>query len=217
MDPAKIEFIELLKTLGWTQAEAARQLCMTSSAVNQIVNPSSPVRPSPVTMRLLKLIVTSHLPEAMSAAPMALREDAAKDPVTAPEHKLLSDLRALPEEERDRVYEIFNSVLSTYGPKPSQKPVKYTSSRSRGRMITSDKPSSRVADVLQKVEEQLPGALDAERGRPGREPSRGAGERGAKKSQPVPGTRGHSSAQPEPRGEAPTSPAGGKAGSHHKK
>ena len=39
---------------------------MTSGAVNQLVNPNSPVRPSQTTLRLFKLIVASQLPEAIN-------------------------------------------------------------------------------------------------------------------------------------------------------
>jgi hypothetical protein len=62
LDPLKQEFSDLMKVIGWTQAEAARQLAMTSGAVNQLVNPNSPVRPSQTTLRLFKLIVAAQRP-----------------------------------------------------------------------------------------------------------------------------------------------------------
>ena len=55
-DP-KQEFRSLLKLSGWSQAEAARQLAMTPSALSQIVRDNSPVRPSPVTLRLFQLLL----------------------------------------------------------------------------------------------------------------------------------------------------------------
>ena len=67
LDPLKQEFLDLMKVIGWTQAEAARQLAMTSGAVNQLVNVNSPVRPSQTTLRLFKLIVAAQRPEAINA------------------------------------------------------------------------------------------------------------------------------------------------------
>jgi transcriptional regulator with XRE-family HTH domain len=60
----KQEFRELLKASGWSQAEAARQLAMTPSALSQIVRENSPVRPSPVTLRLFALLLRWKKPEA---------------------------------------------------------------------------------------------------------------------------------------------------------
>lgn len=61
----KQEFRELLKASGWSQAEAARQLAMTPSALSQIVRENSPVRPSPVTLRLFGLLLRWKKPEEL--------------------------------------------------------------------------------------------------------------------------------------------------------
>jgi transcriptional regulator with XRE-family HTH domain len=53
----KQEFRDLLQASGWSQAEAARQLAMTPSALSQIVRKNSPVRPSLVTLRLFGLLL----------------------------------------------------------------------------------------------------------------------------------------------------------------
>lgn len=94
---------------------------MTPGAVNQMVNPASEVKPSARTMQLLKLIVATHRPDAIHPETMELREGA----FTAQENKLISDIRALPEPERERVYKIIYSVLTTYQDKPA-KPVRFT-------------------------------------------------------------------------------------------
>jgi len=61
----KKEFRELLSASGWSQAEAARQLAMSPSALSQIVRRNSPVRPSPVTLRLFQLLLWREKPEAL--------------------------------------------------------------------------------------------------------------------------------------------------------
>lgn len=63
MDQLKKEFKGLLEKSGWSQAEAARQLGMTPSALSQIVRANSPVKPSPVTLRLFKLLLEHSSPE----------------------------------------------------------------------------------------------------------------------------------------------------------
>jgi transcriptional regulator with XRE-family HTH domain len=57
----KQEFRDLLQASGWSQAEAARQLGMTPSALSQIVRENSLVRPSPVTLRLFGLLLRRQL------------------------------------------------------------------------------------------------------------------------------------------------------------
>jgi transcriptional regulator with XRE-family HTH domain len=68
----KQEFRELLQASGWSQAEAARQLAMTPSALSQIVRENSPVRPSLVTLRLFGLLLWRKKPGA--ARRMARRQ-----------------------------------------------------------------------------------------------------------------------------------------------
>jgi len=63
----KEEFRALLRASGWSQAEAARQLCMTPSALSQIVRENSPVKPSQVTLRLFKLLLLKENPDVLSA------------------------------------------------------------------------------------------------------------------------------------------------------
>jgi hypothetical protein len=83
----KREFRELLETSGWSQAEAARQLGMTPSALSQIVRENSPVKPSAVTLRLFKLLLLTCSPVDAPAVPrrqsgMVLREKWEMDLIT---------------------------------------------------------------------------------------------------------------------------------------
>jgi len=103
-----------MKVIGWTQAEVARQLCMTSGAVNQIVNPNSPVRPSLTTLRLFKLIVAARRPEAINPKTLELKEDPGAN-LSAPERKLIDALREIPDSELPRMFAVMHGVVSAFG------------------------------------------------------------------------------------------------------
>jgi plasmid maintenance system antidote protein VapI len=113
MDPLKQEFVDLMNVIGWTQAETARQLCMTSGAVNQLVNPNLPVRPSTTTLRLFKLLVASQRPEAMNAKTLELKANATNS-FSAAERKLIEALRKLPPSELPRAYGVVHHVISAF-------------------------------------------------------------------------------------------------------
>lgn len=113
MDALKKEFVELMKVVGWTQAEVARQLCMTSGAVNQIVNPNSPVRPSLTTLRLFKLMVAGERPEAMNARTLELKEGA-EPGLTEPERRLLESVRAVAEGDLPLLHAVLRSVVAAF-------------------------------------------------------------------------------------------------------
>jgi hypothetical protein len=113
MDALKKEFVELMRVVGWTQAETARQLCMTSGAVNQIVNPNSPVKPSLTTLRLFKLMVTSERPDAINPRTLELKEGA-EPGLTEGERRLLESLRAVPAGDVPLLYAVLRSVIAAF-------------------------------------------------------------------------------------------------------
>jgi transcriptional regulator with XRE-family HTH domain len=105
LDP-KQEFRELLEASGWTQAEASRQLSMTPSALSQIVRHNSPVRPSPVTLRLFKLLLIREKPESVQARRthrMAFPEQWERD--------LVEELRELPVPVREPLVRAFRNLI----------------------------------------------------------------------------------------------------------
>jgi len=113
MDPLKQEFVDLMNVMGWTQAETARQLAMTSGAVNQLVNPNLTVRPSSTTLRLFKLIVATQRPEAINAKTLELKENPGAY-LSAPERKLVEALRQIQPPELQRAYAVLHHVLSAF-------------------------------------------------------------------------------------------------------
>lgn len=59
-----VEFVDTMKLMGWNQSETARQLFITSSHVNQIVNGKA--IPSVAMVQLLKLTAIKKRPELAS-------------------------------------------------------------------------------------------------------------------------------------------------------
>ena len=113
LDPLKQEFLDLMKVIGWTQAEAARQLAMTSGAVNQLVNPNSPVRPSQTTLRLFKLIVAAQRPEAINSKTLELKADP-NQAMSLPERRLIEALRKIPNSDLPRAYHVLHGVIGGF-------------------------------------------------------------------------------------------------------
>ena len=104
----KQEFRDLLRAAGWSQAEAARQLAMTPSALSQIVRENSPVRPSPVTLRLFQLLLWREKPEA-------LREVARRKALSAAEpweQEVIRDLRGVPPKTRQSLLRRLRGLIA---------------------------------------------------------------------------------------------------------
>jgi hypothetical protein len=124
MDPEKAEFKRLIDLMGWSQSEAARRLHKTPAAVNHLVNPAHPNKPTQTTLQLLKLIIASERPNLFEAA-FQLREGPAGP---APDHGRLNQkergliemLRQAPAEERDRVYAVIRAMLNRGGGKSAK-------------------------------------------------------------------------------------------------
>lgn len=103
----KQEFRDLLKVSGWSQAEAARQLAMTPSALSQIVRRNSPVRPSPVTLRLFGLLV-------WDGKPGVIRRGRTRPPRMRPEkweRDLIRALRRIPPNTRKAILTVLNAMI----------------------------------------------------------------------------------------------------------
>jgi transcriptional regulator with XRE-family HTH domain len=104
----KQEFRDLLRASGWSQAEAARQLAMTPSALSQIVRQNSPVRPSPVTLRLFQLLLWREKPEVLRE--VARRKALA---VSEPwEQEVIRDLRGVPPKTRQGILRQLRGLIA---------------------------------------------------------------------------------------------------------
>jgi transcriptional regulator with XRE-family HTH domain len=103
----KQEFRELLRASGWSQAEAARQLAMTPSALSQIVRENSPVRPSLVTLRLFGLLLWRKRPGAALRLARRQRERCAEKW----EHDLIRALRRIPPETRRPILSVLYAII----------------------------------------------------------------------------------------------------------
>jgi transcriptional regulator with XRE-family HTH domain len=120
MDPDKEEFRRLIELMGWSQTEAARRLRKTPSAINHLVNPDHPNKPTQTMMQLLKLIIASERPDHINTQTYELRETPYGVKPEASilgmqEGELIEKLRQFPPEDRERLYSIIIAMLKSMG------------------------------------------------------------------------------------------------------
>ena len=118
MDPEKEEFKRLIELMGWTQTEAARRLRKTPSAINHLLNPNHPNKPTQTMMQLLKLIIASERPDLFNTQAYELREEPPRPkPETASlslrERELIEKLRQFPQQDQERLYAIIIAMLKS--------------------------------------------------------------------------------------------------------
>jgi hypothetical protein len=128
MHADKAEIKRLIEIMGWSQTEAARRLRKTPSAINHLVNPDHPNKPTQTTLQLLKLIIASERPDLINAHTFELKEGPAAALPGAlhlgdRERELIESLRKLPPAEREKVYAVISALLRAPGRK-SGKPRK---------------------------------------------------------------------------------------------
>jgi transcriptional regulator with XRE-family HTH domain len=114
MDPEKAEFKRLIDLMGWSQSEAARRLYKTPAAVNHLVNPDHPNKPTETTLQLLKLIIASERPELFEAAfklkeGPRLNDDQSK--LNAKERGLIELFRQALPEEQEKIYAVIKAIV----------------------------------------------------------------------------------------------------------
>ena len=120
MDLEKAEFKRLIELMGWSQTEAARRLCHTPSAINHLVNPDHPNKPTRTMMQLLKLIMARERPDLINPETFELKEvppgtkpESAR--LSAHEGELVEKLRLLPPAERAMVDAVIITLFKRQG------------------------------------------------------------------------------------------------------
>ena len=120
MDKEKEEFRRLIELMGWSQTEAARRLRKTPSAINHLVNPDHPNKPTQTMMQLLKLIIASERPDLLNTqtdelkeTPYGVKQEAAI--LNSQEWELIEKLRQFPPEDQERLYSFIIAMLKTMG------------------------------------------------------------------------------------------------------
>jgi plasmid maintenance system antidote protein VapI len=120
MDAEKEEFKRLIDLMGWSQTEAARRLHKTPSAINHLLNPNHPNKPTQTMMQLLKLIITSERPDLVNPQTYELKEThyGAKPEAAAlspQERALIEKLRQFRPDDQEKVYAVIDVLLKTTG------------------------------------------------------------------------------------------------------
>jgi transcriptional regulator with XRE-family HTH domain len=116
MDAQKAEFKRLIKSMGWSQTEAAKRLGKTPSAINHLVNSDHPNKPTESTLRLLKLIIARERPHIIQARTVKLEPVAtcvhARDvQMNADERDLIHLLRGLTAKEQKKICAAIRALL----------------------------------------------------------------------------------------------------------
>ena len=122
MEPEKAEFKRLIELMEWSQTEAARRLHITPSAINHLVNPDHPNKPTRTMMQLLKLIIASERPDLINAqtfelkeAPPGAKREAMR--LSPRERELFEGMKRLPPVEQAKLYAIIEAFLWSTGSK----------------------------------------------------------------------------------------------------
>jgi hypothetical protein len=117
MNALKLEFKSLITILGWSQSEAAKRLEKTPSAINHLINPNHPNKPTRTTLRLLKLIIARERPD-LSKTPPDNSKKAAVDTLicnlilSKEESRMISQVRRLDADDREQVYDIIRGTVA---------------------------------------------------------------------------------------------------------
>ena len=121
MKAENVEFIALWKATNWSQAETARRLDLSRSAVGKFIK--GVVTPSAQTLKYFKMILVTDMPGALTGASAALNEG--EMAMSDWEKKLFAELRGLHAHDRERV---LNAIKAFVAGLPKRPPVDYLSS-----------------------------------------------------------------------------------------
>src|ERR1700744_4703807 len=114
MDALKAEFKKLVEVMGWSQTETARRLAKSPSAINRLLNPNPPNRPSESTLRLLKMIIATERPDFFKRGALDLKDAVANSPdpskLSAKELRLIEQLRSVSPEEQKKICAVVTAM-----------------------------------------------------------------------------------------------------------
>ena len=103
------EFTDLVKATGWSQSEVARKLFITPPHVSQILGGTA--QPSRALIQLLKLTIMGDRPDVLQPSGAPKEAAQLREAYTPWADQVLRQLKALNEEDRERVLIGLNSFL----------------------------------------------------------------------------------------------------------
>jgi len=116
MHAHKQEFKRLVELMGWSKSGAARRLCKTPSAINHLLNPDHPNKPTGTTMELLRHIMAQEGPDQivgqtneMKDARTGVKPSATQ--FSLREQKTIEGLKKLSVKDQEVVYSVVNALL----------------------------------------------------------------------------------------------------------
>jgi len=120
MHPGKQEFKRLVELMGWSKSETARRLCKSPSAINHLLNPDHPNKPTGTMMELLKIIIAQERPGIIDGQTIELKDagigakfDAAQ--FSLREREIIEGLKKLSVKDQEVVYSVVKALLRVAG------------------------------------------------------------------------------------------------------
>ena len=113
-DPKTERFLELLEKLGWSQAQAARELRITPGAVSQIC--TGKTRPHPATLNSLEIIAARKTGRHPGSARKSSSEG-----LQPHELEMVLELRKLPESQRAWAASVAKQTIRAFATNPGQR------------------------------------------------------------------------------------------------
>jgi hypothetical protein len=122
MQPDKAEFKRMVELMGWSKSEAARRLHKTPSAINHLLNPGHPNKPTGTMMALLRHIMARERPDQIDGQTSELKGASAEAKPNATqlslrEQEIIEGLQKLPAADQEKVIVVIEALLRTAGRK----------------------------------------------------------------------------------------------------
>jgi hypothetical protein len=122
MHPNKQEFKRLVELMGWSKSEAARRLHKTPSAINHLLNPDHPNKPTGTTMELLRHIMAQERPDQIEGQASEMKEtqtgaDPSASQFSLREQEIIEGLVKLSTKEQEMVQAVMHALLRVSGRK----------------------------------------------------------------------------------------------------
>jgi hypothetical protein len=106
--------------MGWSKSETARRLCKSPSAINHLLNPDHPNKPTGTMMELLKIIIAQERPGIIDGQTIELKDagtgakfDAAQ--FSLREREIIEGLKKLSVKDQEVVYSVVKALLRVAG------------------------------------------------------------------------------------------------------
>jgi hypothetical protein len=116
MHPDKQEFKRLVELMGWSKSETARRLHKTPSAINHLLNPDHPNKPTGTMIELFRLIIARERPRLIDGHGVELVDAGTGDKfnvakLSLTEREIIEGLKKLSVADQEAVHAVVKTLL----------------------------------------------------------------------------------------------------------